>query len=725
MTATIPAESSIAVDVERPDAPDTAPDTALGRARVVVLLVGFVVVGAGAGSIFDQFHWALTLAAVPAMLAALVLIERSAPARAAGAVSGLVVAVVAAVLADGGTSSDVVDAFSSGPQGLLSTEWPSPLRPDLVGSVAAGIATAAIVAAELARRPRFHLLPLVPLLVAYLAVIALSAPRGVDWWWFGALAVTSALFATLRHVGSLHDRIVFVRGERLAPLLGIAVVLVTAVAVPVSLTGRADPRRDDPPERTSPLLDPIEASRALRNLDPPIDLHVIDNADPNTALPREWRTAALADYDGRRWSPDLVLRPIGTTLGIADGPLVEGEVSFLDDNLTLVPLPGSPVAVMADIETDTERTVVRLATPPEPGDTVDLVANRAPTTSDAVAVGLANRVVDESTSGFSELARNLAGDGSPLEQLSQLEATMRTEFVRDSEVQGGGLQRALIERFLRDTQRGTPEQFATGFVLLARSLGVEARIATGFRADAPVSDEPLTLRSDDAAVWPEVQLADGRWLALDPAPPDEASDGAPPPPEPQVQTPAAPQPPVAPPPDADAETTDNDDDAGEETADALSTAIVWLSRVALGLAVLVLPFVFAATLIVAVKYRRRRRRLSAASPIERIRGAWASATDALVDAGLDIEVSATDGEIAARGMPIVLGARRELHQLSTMSSAATYGTPHPVDLLAEDAATCLGEVEQAIGTTRTRRQRWQWRLSLRSLRRATRSPVEV
>ncbi|NTU51383.1 MAG: transglutaminase domain-containing protein, partial [Candidatus Aminicenantes bacterium] len=43
-------------------------------------------------------------------------------------------------------------------------------------------------------------------------------------------------------------------------------------------------------------------------------------------------------------------------------------------------------------------------------------------------------------------------------------------------VQGGGLERALIDRFLRDTQRGTSEQFATSFVLLARSLGIEARL---------------------------------------------------------------------------------------------------------------------------------------------------------------------------------------------------------------------------------------------------------
>ena len=45
---------------------------------------------------------------------------------------------------------------------------------------------------------------------------------------------------------------------------------------------------------------------------------------------------------------------------------------------------------------------------------------------------------------------------------------------------GSGQQLALIQRFVETTNRGTEEQFVTAFVLLARSLGVDARVATGF-----------------------------------------------------------------------------------------------------------------------------------------------------------------------------------------------------------------------------------------------------
>jgi hypothetical protein len=703
-------------------------DPRLGRTRIIVVSIGFAVVGAAAGGIFDQEEWTLVVAPLLAAAVAVTLIGRPALARAAGAAAAVLLAVVIAVTTTGGSIGDVTRALTSGPQGLLSTDWPSPDRPELLGSVAAALATMCAISAEIAARRRFHLLGLLPLLLAYVAVIALSAPLGVTWIWLIGLTAVSVAFALLRSDGTLSDRIVLLRGERrLVGLLACAAALVVLIALPVSLDARADPRRNDPAQQTAPLLDPIEATVALRDLDPPADLHVAISTDDGP-LPLRWRTAALTSYDGRRWSPSLTLRPIGSTLGPAVEPTIEAEVSFLDDNLTLVPLPGPPVEVDAAIETDADRTVVRLADRPAPGDVIGVVANAPATASDAVDVGVAPRLVDESSSGLTQLAEGLAGDGDALERLGRLEATMQEDFVLDSEVQGGGLEQALIDRFLRDTQRGTAEQFATSFVLLARSLGIEARVATGFVAgdgEATVTPpgQPLVLSSADATVWPEVQLNDGSWIAYDPVPPNEADDGAPPPPEPQVQTPAAPQPPIAPPPESDNENTDDDEAIDTASDGALSVVFTWVIRGSVALAVIVLPVLGAAGLIIGTKYRRRRRRLRAHDPADRIRGAWASATDALVDAGLAIERSNTDAEIAAGGTPFAPDASAELRRLATLSSSATFGTPRHPDLLADESASCLGSIEQAVVAMRTRWQRLRWRLSLRSLRRATRSPV--
>ncbi len=703
----------------------------LARARILILLLGYMILGAAAQGVFDHFEWALVAAPILPAVAAVLVVARRLAIRTAAAILAISVTVVGSILAADGGTADLGEALTSGVQGLLSTEWPSPARPELIGAVVAIVATAMAVSAELATRRRFHLLPLLPLILTYLGVVALSAPLGTQWWWLALLAGVSTLFALIRNDGTLHDRLVLLRGERgLVGLLIIAASIAAIVTIPVSMTARADPRREDAASQTLPLIDPIQATVALRNVEPPIDLHVVTPREDD-ALPVRWRTAALQEFDGRRWSPGLTLRPIGTTLGPVTGPVVHADVSFLDESLSLVPLPGAPVSVDAPVETDVDRTVVRLAEAPAVGTEIGVVANTAPTTGDAIEIGIQPRLIDESATSFGELAAGLVGDGTLLDQLTQLETTMRNDFVLDNDVQGGGLQQALIDRFVRDTQRGTTEQFVTAFVLLARSLGIEARVATGFVADGANTDpdaiaapgSPVTLRSDDADTWAEVQLVDGRWLAFDPVPDDEATDGEPPPPVPDAQTPAAPQPPIDPPPDPATETTERDDTTDDDTATRLSTLATWTIRVGVSVAVLIVPVLIASLVVLGAKRRRRKRRLTAGLPADRIRGAWASATDALVDAGLDIDSCSTDAEIAADGIPLVADAQRELQRLAKLSSAATYGSPEHPDLLAEDAGKCLGAVETAMGSIRTPWQRLRWRLSLRSLRPDTRSPV--
>jgi len=695
------------------------------RARLGILFLAYLVVGATACGIFDRVEPALILAPVLPASGALAFAARTGAFRVLSSLAAVVVTGILAVVAAGGGASDVADAFTAGFQGLLSTEWPSPDRPDLIGTVALVIATATAVSSELARRRRFHLLPLVPLLVTYVAVVALSAPLGVNWLSLVALCLLCTVFAMFRNEGGLRDRLVLLSGERrLIPLLLVVAAFGVLLTLPITLRDRANPRHNDPAQRSAALLDPIEATLALRNLDPAVDLHVVT---PRTAqvLPLHWRTAALVNYDGARWRPELTLRPIGRTLGPVTGPVVDVDITFLDDDLSLVPLPGAPVTVDAEVETDAARTVVRLVERPEVGDVVGVVANLPPSRADTVGATVTSRLIGDDVSTLSDLAAGLAGDGSPLDKLTHLESTMRTDFDLDEGVPGGGLQRAFVETFLRDTQRGNTEQFVTGFVLLARALGIEARVAAGFVADPAdaAPDGTLALSSATASVWPEVQLADGTWVAFDPVPPREVTDAAPPPPEPQTQSPAAPQPPIAPPPDPETENTPVDETDTSDSTDTLSTAITLAMRGAALIGIVLLPFVVAAGLILGAKHRRRKRRLNAVDANERIRGAWASATDALVDAGLVIRTSSTDAQIAGDGEIVARDARRDLHRLATLSSAATFGTHSHREFAAEEAVRCLDSIDQAMAADRTRGQRLRWRLSLRSLRASTRSPV--
>lgn len=703
------------------------------RLRLVIIGAMGLVVAFAAGDVFDQIRWELLIAPGAVVLVMLGLIRRHPVVRVIGAVVAVVGAVAAVALIAGGDLTDVRTAFTSGPQRLLSTDWPSPARSDLLATTAMGLATLVWVSAELARAQRLHLVPLIPIGVAQVLVIALSSPKGPGLHWLLPLGLLAVVFALFKPELNLRERWTLLAGERrLVPLTAVAMGIAAAIALPLAFADRSDPRSNDEAQSALTLLDPIEATLALQSIDPPIDLHEIrlDSAD-NT--PTRWRTAALVDYDGRRWEPALTLRPIGRRLAPDAGDSISGTMSFLDDDLQLVPLPGAAVTIDTSIETDPDRTIVRLAQRPNAGDEVAFTARVEPVSSAVAPGSIDNRELDETVSGLTEFAESIIADAAEdappadiLGRLQLIESAMRNDFLLDSEASGGGLQRTLIVRFIRDTRRGNSEQFATSFVLLARSIGVDARVATGFevseeRVARDADESSIVLSSADAAVWPEVSVG-GQWLALDPVPDEEVSDATIEPPELQVQTPAAPQPPIAPPPEVteDPVVTENDDVA--ENADTFPAVVRVGLQVVAVVAALFIPVLLAIALILGIKWRRRRRRL-AGPPDTQIRGAWTVATNQLVDAGMTIGGAATNNEIAVGGTEYAPSADRELHRLASLASAATFGDPARPDLLAEDANACLGQVETSLAATRTRWQRMRWRLSLRSLRRSTRSPV--
>lgn len=77
-----------------------------------------------------------------------------------------------------------------------------------------------------------------------------------------------------------------------------------------------------------------------------------------------------------------------------------------------------------------------------------------------------------------------------------------------------------IESFLFTTRRGHCEYFAAAMAAMCLSVGIEARLVTGYAAGEynPVSGS-YTVRQSDAHAWVEVQVAPGRWETFDPTPP--------------------------------------------------------------------------------------------------------------------------------------------------------------------------------------------------------------
>jgi transglutaminase-like putative cysteine protease len=76
-----------------------------------------------------------------------------------------------------------------------------------------------------------------------------------------------------------------------------------------------------------------------------------------------------------------------------------------------------------------------------------------------------------------------------------------------------------VDWFLFDVKIGYCEQFATAETLMLRSLGIPARLATGYSTGDydPVLDQSV-VRERDAHAWVEVWFPDHGWVPVDPSP---------------------------------------------------------------------------------------------------------------------------------------------------------------------------------------------------------------
>ena len=82
-----------------------------------------------------------------------------------------------------------------------------------------------------------------------------------------------------------------------------------------------------------------------------------------------------------------------------------------------------------------------------------------------------------------------------------------------------------VDRFLFDSKTGTSGQFSSAFAVLARSVGIPARVVSGWAVGE--TDETRTVFSNQAHQWSEVALEDVGWTTFDPTPEGGAPSRAP------------------------------------------------------------------------------------------------------------------------------------------------------------------------------------------------------
>ncbi len=75
-----------------------------------------------------------------------------------------------------------------------------------------------------------------------------------------------------------------------------------------------------------------------------------------------------------------------------------------------------------------------------------------------------------------------------------------------------------LDDFLFESKTGYCVQFAGAFTVLARTIGIPARLALGYTPGKLTDEGYFSVTGKNAHAWPEVRLTDNRWVAFEPTP---------------------------------------------------------------------------------------------------------------------------------------------------------------------------------------------------------------
>jgi transglutaminase-like putative cysteine protease len=85
---------------------------------------------------------------------------------------------------------------------------------------------------------------------------------------------------------------------------------------------------------------------------------------------------------------------------------------------------------------------------------------------------------------------------------------------------GLGTDAAALWQFLTKSKTGSCQQFAFGMAVLARLVGIPARVAVGFTQGTFGANNTWQVKTSDAHAWPELYFSGAGWLPFEPTPPN-------------------------------------------------------------------------------------------------------------------------------------------------------------------------------------------------------------
>jgi hypothetical protein len=323
------------------------------------------------------------------------------------------------------------------------------------------------------------------------------------------------------------------------------------------------------------------------------------------------------------------------------------------------------------------------------------------------------------------LASDTVADATtPIEQARALQQFLSQGGFFSHGLEGEVLSRAGhgAERILTllggDQMVGDDEQYATAMALLAREIGMPARVVMGFYPGEDEQGPVFTATGDNLHAWVEIAFDGAGWVPFDPTPPEDQV-----PTDQNTKPKTEPKPQVLQPPPPEQEPADlpptvaDDRESDEESPIDLGLLFAIIGWTALGLGILALlaaPFV----VIGAIKLARRRRRLAAKRESDRISGGWDELRDQSMDYGAPVRTGATHLEDAT-----VISAAFAEPRVATLARAADAQVFGPADPSADDVKEFWRQVDEIVGGMRKGTPFWgrvKARLSLKSLLAGTR-----
>jgi transglutaminase-like putative cysteine protease len=257
----------------------------------------------------------------------------------------------------------------------------------------------------------------------------------------------------------------------------------------------------------------------------------------------KWRGGALTEFDGKRWinpsrTPSRIdvenehvelvtgdRRPYGRRISYhIDLEAIQNDQLFF---------PGTPefLDLKSRVLYRSDAGAFSLGKPLSDGfryDASSLLEDApevAPVLSPPPVLSLAERANDLQLPTLdpriAELARTMsAGAPGDLERARAIERHLRTDYSYTLELPARQVADPLAH-FLFTRRKGHCEYFASAMAVMLRTLGIPARLATGFQSGIYNDVTELWLiRAGDAHSWVEAWMPGHGWTTFDPTPPD-------------------------------------------------------------------------------------------------------------------------------------------------------------------------------------------------------------